>query len=225
MSVDLVSLQFTGRRRRSPRRRPSRRRRRRRRRPTRKRTRLPRRRRSPTRSTFSRPRGFPKELRDCLALTIWAGRSFNLDAWKRFYSNNNTRPDAINYFWDNFDKEGYSMWRADYKYNSELTLVFMSSNLIGGFFQRLEACRKYAFGTLIVFGEDNKNEIHGYFIIRGQEIPEILKEVPDYESYDFTKVDPTDPAVKKNWEDYIAWDGDLEGMTLADGEFSPRAFD
>lgn len=93
----------------------------------------------------------------------------------------------------------------------------MSSNLIGGFFQRLEACRKYAFGTLVVFGEDNKNEIHGYFIIRGQEIPEILKDVPDYESYNFTKVDPTDAQVKKNWEDYIAWDGDLEGMKFADG--------
>lgn len=79
-----------------------------------------------------------------------------------------------------------------------------------------------AFGTLIVFGEDNKNEIHGYFIIRGQEIPEILKDVPDYESYNFTKVDSDDPAVRKNWEDFIAWDGELEGRVFADGEFSKR---
>ncbi|KAI9019052.1 hypothetical protein DFJ74DRAFT_708251 [Hyaloraphidium curvatum] len=163
----------------------------------------------------------PQEKKKPNAMDLLPPSPFNLDNWKRFYSNNNTRPDAVNYFWDNFDKEGWSMWRLDYKYNDELTLwvfVFMSSNLIGGFFQRLEACRKYAFGTLIVFGEDGKNEIHGYFIIRGQEVPEILKDVPDYESYNFTKVDTTDPAVRKNWEDYIAWDGDLEGMKFADGK-------
>ena len=57
---------------------------------------------------------------------------FILDEWKRFYSNNETRPDAINWFWEKYDAEGYSMWRVDYKYNQELDLLFMSSNLIGG---------------------------------------------------------------------------------------------
>jgi elongation factor 1-gamma len=65
-----------------------------------------------------------------------------LDAWKRFYSNNETRPDALDWFWANYDAEGYSIWRCDYKYNSELKLSFMSSNLVGGFFQRLESARK-----------------------------------------------------------------------------------
>jgi elongation factor 1-gamma len=31
--------------------------------------------------------------------------------------------------------EDYSLWRADYKYNDELTLTFMSSNLIGESFE------------------------------------------------------------------------------------------
>ncbi len=79
--------------------------------------------------------------------------SLNLDDWKRFYSNNDTRPNAINWFWEHFDPEGYSIWRVDYKYNDELTKVFMSSNLIGGFFNRLERARKYAFGSLVVLGE------------------------------------------------------------------------
>jgi len=31
----------------------------------------------------------------------------------------------------NMQPEDYSLWRVDYKYNDELTLTFMSSNLIG----------------------------------------------------------------------------------------------
>jgi elongation factor 1-gamma len=141
-----------------------------------------------------------------------------LDAWKRFYSNNDTRPDAINWFWQNWDKEGYSMWRVEYKYNSELTLTFMSSNLIGGFYQRLERVRKYAFGSMLVTGEDNKNEITGFFIFRGQGIPKEVTEAADYESYNFTKVNSDDPATRTLFEDYIAWDGNLGGKKFVDGK-------
>ncbi|CAG8646941.1 13019_t:CDS:10 [Funneliformis mosseae] len=142
----------------------------------------------------------------------------NLEEWKRVYSNNDTRPTAINWFWENFDPKGYSIWRVDYKYNEELTKVFMSSNLIGGFFNRLERARKYAFGSLVVLGEDNANSISGYFVIRGQEIPEEVSDAADYDSYNFQKVDHTDSAVKSSFEDFIAWDGHLDGKKFADVE-------
>ncbi|CAG8551313.1 4766_t:CDS:2 [Ambispora gerdemannii] len=142
----------------------------------------------------------------------------NLEEWKRFYSNNDTRPTAINWFWEHYDPEGYSIWRADYKYNSELQKIYQSSNLIGGFYNRLERARKYAFGSLLVLGEDNNNEIAGYFVIRGQEIPEEVYDAADYESYNFTKVDHSDPAVRSSFEDYLAWDGHLDGKKLADGK-------
>lgn len=142
----------------------------------------------------------------------------NLEEWKRVYSNNDTRPTAINWFWENFDPKGYSIWRVDYKYNEELTKVFMSSNLIGGFFNRLERARKYAFGSLVVLGEDNANSISGYFVIRGQEIPEEVSDAADYDSYNFQKVDHTDSAVKSSFEDFIAWDGHLDGKKFADGK-------
>ncbi|CAG8539117.1 3905_t:CDS:2 [Paraglomus brasilianum] len=144
--------------------------------------------------------------------------TFVLDEWKRFYSNNKTRPDAIEWFWKHFDPEGYSIWRVDYKYNEELTKIFMSSNLIGGFYNRLERARKYAFGSLLVLGEDNNSEIAGYFVIRGQEIPEEVTDAADFESYTFVKVDPKDPAVRKNFEDFIAWDGDFNGKAFGDGK-------
>jgi len=58
------------------------------------------------------------------------GRSnFVLDDWKRKYSNEDTRSVALPWFWEDFEE--YSLWRVDYKYNDELTQVFMTSNLIG----------------------------------------------------------------------------------------------
>ncbi|RIB18678.1 hypothetical protein C2G38_2245621 [Gigaspora rosea] len=115
----------------------------------------------------------------------------NLDEWKRFYSNHNKRPDAINWFWDHYDSEGYSIWQR---------------------------ARKFAFGSLLVLGEDYKNEIAGYFVIRGREIPEEVSGAAGFESYEFKKVDHTDPKVRSNFENYLAWDGHLDGKKFANGK-------
>lgn len=56
-----------------------------------------------------------------------------LDDWKRKYSNEDTRSVALPWFWENYKPDEYSLWRLDYKYNEELTLTFMTSNLIGKF--------------------------------------------------------------------------------------------
>ena len=57
--------------------------------------------------------------------------NFDMDDFKRFYSNND-EVESVPYFWQKFDKEHYSIWRCDYKYADELTMVFMSCNLMGG---------------------------------------------------------------------------------------------
>jgi elongation factor 1-gamma len=92
-----------------------------------------------------------------------------LDDWKRKYSNEDTRSVALPWFWENYKPEEYSLWKVEYKYNDELTLTFMSSNLIGGFFARLEGSRKYIFGSMSVYGKSNDSVISGAFVIRGQE--------------------------------------------------------
>jgi elongation factor 1-gamma len=131
---------------------------------------------------------------------------FIMDAWKREYSNNDTK-DAIKWFWEHFDQEGYSIWKVDYKYNDELTLTFMSNNLIGGFFARLERAHKYAFGSMIVRGENNKNTISGYFVVRGQEVPFEIYDAADFGSYDFQKIEPAQYEEKKEeFYKYLAWD-------------------
>jgi hypothetical protein len=57
--------------------------------------------------------------------------TFVLDDWKRKYSNEDSRKVALPWFWENAQFEEYSLWKVDYKYNDELTMTFMSSNLIG----------------------------------------------------------------------------------------------
>ncbi|EER40389.1 elongation factor 1-gamma [Histoplasma capsulatum H143] len=65
-----------------------------------------------------------------------------LDDWKRKYSNEDTRSVAMPWFWEHYKPDEYSLWKIEYKYPKELKLTFMSSNLVGGFFTRLEASRK-----------------------------------------------------------------------------------
>merc|ERR1712024_189894 len=117
--------------------------------------------------------------------------TFDLEEWKRFYSNND-EPESVAWFWEHFDHENYSIWRGDYKYNDELTMVFMSCNLIGGMFQRLEKLRKYAFASVALFGENNASAISGIWVWRGQDLVFELSEdwQIDYSSYAWKKLDP-----------------------------------
>lgn len=142
-----------------------------------------------------------------------------MDDWKRYYSNaNETRPDATNWFWEHYDPKDYSIWRADYKYPEELKRVFMTCNLITGLFARMERLRKYTFASVCIFGEDNKNEVHGYFVFRGTEIPELMKDVADFEVYDWTQMDTNDEAQRELFNDYLAWEGKFEGLTFNEGK-------
>lgn len=94
----------------------------------------------------------------------------------------------------------------DYKYNDELTMTFMTSNLIGGFFTRLEASRKYLFGAASVYGVKDDSIIKGAFVVRGQEALPAFDVAPDYESYEFKKLDHSNAADKKFIESMWAWD-------------------
>ena len=59
-----------------------------------------------------------------------------MDEFKREYSNKDTATVALPYFWTNMaaNKEFYSLWYCEYKYANELTLTFMTANLIGGMY-------------------------------------------------------------------------------------------
>jgi len=131
--------------------------------------------------------------------------TFPLDEWKRQYSNTDT-PEAMKWFWANVNFDEYSLWKVRYKYNDELTLTFMSSNLIGGFNNRLDASRKYLFGAASVYGESHDSIIEGAFVIRGDDYKAVFDVAPDYESYDFVKLDPKKPEDKEFVEAQWSWD-------------------
>jgi elongation factor 1-gamma len=104
--------------------------------------------------------------------------TFNLDEWKRTYSNlKDTRKDALPWLWKNFDPQGYSFWFADYKYSSELNTepLFKILNLVNGWIQRLDQLRKWGFGTIIIFGKEGDIHIGSAWLFRGLEIPEEVR--------------------------------------------------
>jgi len=146
--------------------------------------------------------------------------SFNMDDFKRSYSNNEVTV-SLPYFWEKFDPENYSIWIGEYQYNHELTKVFMSCNLIAGMYQRLDKMRKNAFASMCLFGEDNNSTISGIWIWRGQDLAFPLSPdwTIDYETYKWTKLDPAKPETKKLVNDYLSWEGtDKEGRKFNQGK-------
>lgn len=106
----------------------------------------------------------------------------------------------MKWLWENIDfTADYSFWKVDYKYNDELTKIYMSNNLAGGLLNRLERARKYACGCLVVAGEDSANIITGYFIIRGKanEMIEEVVDAADYDSCSWVKVKADDAEKAK----------------------------
>merc|ERR1711972_547475 len=161
--------------------------------------------------------GMPKEPKAKDPLAALPKGTFDLEEWKRFYSNND-EDDSIKWFWEHFDAEHYSIWRSDYKFNNELTMVFMSCNLVGGMFQRLEKMKKNAFASAILFGENNNS---GIWVWKGQELAFDLCEdwAIDSGSYDWKKLDPKSDECKKLITQYWKWEGnDLEGRKFNQGK-------
>lgn len=146
--------------------------------------------------------------------------TFNFEDFKRFYSNN-PEEKSIPYFWEKFDKDNYSIWFGEYKYNDELAKTFMSCNLITGMFQRLEKMRKQAFASVCLFGTDNDSSISGVWVWRGHDLAFPLSSdwQVDYESYDWKKLDANSEETKKLVEQYFSWAGtDSKGRKFNQGK-------
>lgn len=144
-----------------------------------------------------------------------------LDEWKKLYSNTKTnfREVAITGFWDMYDPEGYSLWFCDFKYNEENTVSFVTMNKVGGFLQRMDLCRKYAFGKMLVIGTEPPFKVKGLWLFRGPEIPKfVLEECYDMALYEWTKVDISDAAQKERVSAMIEDLEPFEGEALLDAK-------
>merc|ERR1712119_238605 len=164
--------------------------------------------------------GMPKEPKSKDPLAGLPKGTFDLEEWKRFYSNND-EDDSIKWFWEHFDAEHYSIWRSDYKFNSELTMVFMSCNLVGGMFQRLDKLNKNAFASVCLFGENNDSTISGIWVFKGHELAFELDDnwKVDYSSYSWKKLDSKSEDCKKLVDQYWKWEGaDENGRAFNQGK-------
>jgi len=151
--------------------------------------------------------------------------SFNLFDFKTLFVNHPSKKEALQTFWDQFDPEGYSVWRMEYeKAEGEGKILFLTSNLMNGYLQRLENFRKYAFGIVGVYGDEPNLEVRGCWVWRGTEIPAEIKEHVSGEWFHYKKLD-----VKNSEEDrkiqeayWTSWNEDedkVEGLTLRDVKY------
>jgi len=146
--------------------------------------------------------------------------TFVYDDFKKCYSNEDIKTVAIPFFWEKFDPTTDSIYLCEYNYPDELSLVFMSSNLIAGMFQRLERMQKYSFAVMNVYGENNKSSIGGLWVWRGTGLAFDLSPdlQTDFESYKWTKLDHNAPETKKRVEEYMLHDKNvkIDGRQIAD---------
>jgi len=126
---------------------------------------------------------------------------------------------AISGFWEMFDPEGYSLWFCDYKFNDENTVTFVTMNKVGGFLQRMDLARKYAFAKMCILGEEAPYKIKGVWLFRGQDVPQIvLEECYDAELYEWTKVDITNEEQKALVNAYFEEPDTIQGEKLLEAK-------
>jgi len=141
---------------------------------------------------------------------------FSMDAWKKTYSNAPTYDAAMEAFWSTFDMDGWSLWYQNYNYNDENKRIFMTSNAVGGFQQRSDEVRKWAFGVMDVLGtEETVLEIKGIWLLRGDTVDHLKNANDDANWYTWTKLAgpglaPTD-EVKQQVKDFWCSEETLEG--------------
>uniref|UniRef100_A0A672NRT0 Eukaryotic translation elongation factor 1 gamma n=1 Tax=Sinocyclocheilus grahami TaxID=75366 RepID=A0A672NRT0_SINGR len=111
-----------------------------------------------------------------------------------------------------FPTLGIMQFNKQYRFPEELTMSFMSCNLITGMFQRLDKLRKNAFASVILFGANNDSCITGIWVFRGQDLAFTLSDdwQIDYESYTWRKLDVDSEECKTMVKEYFAWEGEFK---------------
>ncbi|GJV60612.1 elongation factor 1-gamma 2-like protein [Tanacetum coccineum] len=90
---------------------------------------------------------------------------------------------------------------------------------VGGFLQRMDLARKYAFGKMLIIGSEPPFKVKGLWLFRGKEIPKfVLDECYDMELYEWKQVDITDEAQKERVSQMIEDYEPFEGESLLDAK-------
>jgi len=138
--------------------------------------------------------------------------AFNLEEFKRIYSNEDIGNRAIPYFWKNFDKDNYSIWLMEYKYPEDLGIMFQSENLITGMFQHLDKLNKNAFAIVGLFGKSRNAQIQGIWVWRGQGLVFNLNKnwQADHDGFNWIKLDPSAAYTKNIVDKFFVHKEDIQ---------------
>jgi len=149
---------------------------------------------------------------------------FSMDKWKKTYSNSATYEEGMAAFWEMFDPKGWSIWHMNYNFNDENKRVFMAGNAVGGFQQRSDEIRKWAFGVQDVLGQEDpcKIEIKGIWLFRGDTVEHMKQANDDANWYTWTKLAGQEMELTEETKlrvyNYWCQENELEGMPIADSK-------
>ena len=104
------------------------------------------------------------------------------------------------------------------QFNEENTVDWKTSNAVGGFLQRCEEVRKYAFGCMAVLGTAAPFEVSGVWVLRGLTTGPMLDSNPDAEYYEWTRMDVEDVAARKLAADYWCSSEKIGDKTIYDSK-------
>ena len=83
----------------------------------------------------------------------------------------------------------------------------------------MKGSRKYLFGSMGVLGEANNSLISGTLVLQGQEYKPVVKVAPDWDSYEYKRLDIDGSEEDKNFfEATLAWDLSIDGKAWRDGK-------
>ena len=144
---------------------------------------------------------------------------FNFMNFKTLYVNEPDKQKALDELWKNWDEKAFSFWHLRYdKLESECKKIYLTNNLMGGFLDRADTSRKHALGVHGVYGDEPELEVRGVWLWRGTDMLPTLKEHPQFDIYQYKKLDPNvaeDKALITEYWTKMNEDTDkVEGLTV-----------
>jgi len=118
-------------------------------------------------------------------LDILPPTTFDLYAFKTYFVNHaDRRGEGMKFFFDNYDRAGYSIYFVHYeKAEGEGKVGYVFLNFLNGFLQRIDNFRKHTFSMTVIAGEEPNLEIMGVWLFRGKGIPQEMIDHPQFEYF------------------------------------------
>ena len=125
--------------------------------------------------------------------------SMNMDQWKFTYSNADDKIAVMDQFWQAFDSQHQVIYKGSYKYNDELKVDFMVSNLVKGFLQEVDQIKNYLFGAIHILGSNEVGfQLEIVLMSLGQDLTVFKDNAYFGDYFSWIKLNPTNDQEQVN---------------------------